>query len=62
MSWEYTTAEGRKEAERLVASLWEQQNPNLLLQHVRQIVDRGTITALEVGFFYYLAMKLIAGR
>ncbi len=50
-TWEADTRAGREEAERLVASLWEQQNPNLLLQHVRQIVDRGTITALEVGFF-----------
>lgn len=59
LNWETGTKMGREHAERCIADMAEQQNPNLLLQQVRGIIERGSITAFEVGFFYLLAARLI---
>lgn len=57
--WERLTADGRASADRLITEMISTQNPTPLMNFVRELVARGTITAVEVGFFYMIAIRII---
>lgn len=57
--WERLTADGRAAADKLITEMIRDQNPTPLLHFVRELVARGTITAVEIGFFYMIAIRVI---